>query len=246
VRKSFWVLAFIWIGLLASAQTSTRVSNSRQPKSLEDMIDSVRAMVVQIRVDLDPGSTLPDGIMCPFVSGVCVVRTGFFVNTDGYVVTAYHVAEDMTQTIQALEAKGARGHAAMGLALPNFEKHGMIVAWIFSKFDVKQVAEDKAHDLAILAPADENLFKGAKMLVVHGRGLSDLPRFAPMIARLSSERPRDGQAIFACGFPLGSDALVSTTGVLASAWANENLETARKHGIPDGCVANSRADDLLA
>jgi len=45
------------------------------------------------------------------------------------------------------------------------------------------------------------------------------------------KRPRDGEEIFACGFPFGEPGLVTTSGAIASAWKTDLLIAAKAAGV---------------
>src|ERR1035438_4624937 len=45
------------------------------------------------------------------------------------------------------------------------------------------------------------------------------------------DRRRDGEDVFACGYPLGALELTTTSGHVATSWAQHSLLTAKKYGI---------------
>jgi S1-C subfamily serine protease len=48
------------------------------------------------------------------------------------------------------------------------------------------------------------------------------------------KRPRDGDAVYTCGFPLNAEALTTASGAVATAWGMETLVNAKRHGLQDG------------
>lgn len=55
--------------------------------------------------------------------------------------------------------------------------------------------------------------------------------FYPDVAELETARPPDGESVTAIGFPLGSMALINTSGSIAASFDRRVLETARRNGI---------------
>ena len=201
-------------------------------RNLPDLIDRVRGSVVQIVVGpKDPNAEVPAdlGLQC-FIRKECVIGTGFFVNTDGDVVTASHVASDAAKVIARLASRNLEAIALILAMYPNSEgKSGGQIAWNEAGFQVALQAEDKAHDIAVVSPLRGlNPFDRAKQVFNIGD-----QGFNLKAARLDVGRPRDGEDVFACGFPLGAEALTTTIGHVATSWGKENLHAARESGISE-------------
>ena len=64
-----------------------------------------------------------------------------------------------------------------------------------------------------------------------GSGAAGLPEAKATFVQLSVKRPRDGEEIFACGFPFGEPGLVTTSGAIASAWKTDLLIAAKAAGV---------------
>lgn len=105
---------------------------------LPDLIARVRQSVVRMVVIIeDPDSvTIPADLrmVCPWRRGVCVVGTGFFVNRGGSVVTAYHVASDMSELQIRLTASSIRSGGGIGIGEPNQENERATAIGNFSYF----------------------------------------------------------------------------------------------------------------
>ena len=156
----------------------------------------------------------PKELRRPFISQI--VGTGFFVNSNGYVATANHVAEavkDLTAETMFAEQRGGM----IGLALPNTD-------WSRANFvtlPYEIVYVDEEQDLALLKPAanpfEENV---APRISIGGNEVKLEVASAP----LNSERPEDGVELAISGYPLSEPVLVTSGGWLASAWAMSSVE----------------------
>jgi S1-C subfamily serine protease len=200
---------------------------------LSDVIEIVRPAVVQItytRLDLPPEESARIG--APFESRP--IGTGFLVNRDGFAVTAKHVIDGARE--QQASCRPGRHLVSAGVAYPiteNFRGNFRAIP-----FDV--VAEDAAHDLAVLQLRENPFEAGGPSLIAIG-GEDALP-LAPGILRLVTERPRDGLGVAASGYPLGEPVLVTTAGIVASSWAVD-LEKLRA-GLVDIRLADVYLADL--
>jgi hypothetical protein len=200
------------------------------------MIDRVRESVVGIIVEVDrvnPQSAIPTtpAFRC-FVNGECVVGTGFFVNDKGDVVTASHVADDVKRLLELLQASNIKAYPLLELDTPNVEGEHFKNKLGHLLFDVQVQAEDPAHDIAILSPTKPNLFQTARRPVWEVDG-KKMPANNPSAVTFETNRPRDGDDVFACGYPLGAQDLVTTSGHVATAWASEVPSQARANGLSD-------------
>lgn len=195
-------------------------------KNLSDMIDLVRSSIVRIQVDLEnPRTEIPADLQyrgC-FKSGTCVVGTGFFVNESGDVVTAWHVVNGASAIIQVLQQRGILSACDVGYALPNVEKNGKArIAFNFVTIPYRPLALDRTHDVSILSHAGPNPFQIIPQVFV-GPASKEVPNLKPMVARMYNARPRDGDEVFACGFPMGAESLETTAGRIATVWGEEDL-----------------------
>jgi S1-C subfamily serine protease len=81
--------------------------------------------------------------------------------------------------------------------------------------------EDFAHDVALLSIDPTQM----KIVANHV--------FSVTAVKFDLQRPRDGDGVFTCGFPMNAVALTTTSGAVATTWAVETLYNARHHGLPD-------------
>lgn len=195
--------------------------------ALPFVIDQVRPSVVQIRLELDDGASH-------------VVGTGFFIHSDGYVLTARHVVDGVAAAIST--NPGSRLMA--GLAMPNMS--GQIsIRQGFELTQLDVVERDPRHDLALLR-AKVNPFTSGRPPGVFrtpdgGMGINALYG----LARLDLSRPRDGELIAVSGYPLSNPTLITTSGIIASAWASESMEVAPE-GAPEGFTMPEIVDSYIA
>lgn len=229
-------LAFIFFLIACSA--ICLFAKSPTTKSTADLVDLVRPSVVQVAVELtplDPRSAIPSPLDQCFRGGaICVVGTGFLVNSTGDVVTASHVANGIQgnaqalgvqQIIQMLEANGIHAEPRIAVSIPNVETSHLTVASASQLFPATLVAADAEHDIAVFH-ATVNPFTDMPK-TFGGSGTAGLSQAKARFVHLALKRPRDGEEIFACGFPFGESGLVTTSGAIASAWKSETLSTAK-------------------
>lgn len=129
-----------------------------------------------------------------------VLGSGFLVSTTGHVVTARHVVE------------AARGTLSVNIPYPNTQRSREN----FAVFQAEVQASDREHDVALLRTT-ENPFAGmapALLTASGGKGL----RLSVDVARFERRRPRDGDNVVISGFPLGEAVLITSAGIVASAW----------------------------
>jgi S1-C subfamily serine protease len=221
---------------ITAFQPTPNLTLSKQNAANE--IDIVRPAIVQVSIritDINRPQVLP--VPKPIDDcfrenyGTCVLGTGFFVNADGDVVTACHVANDVQQIIQTLGANGVHAIAIIGVNLPNFESKHLTVSSSTQIFPSTVTAVDPKRDLATFHPAN-NPFTNMRKFV-GGPGAVGYPEAKADFLRLGISRPRDGDEILACGFPFGESGLVTTAGAIASAWKTEVLLTAKAAGLSD-------------
>jgi len=220
---------------MAQAQEKKVQANTM---TLPDAIEHLRPSVVQIVLSLDqpsPSAAVAFGgkhfLNLP-------LGTGFFVNEDGYVVTARHVVKAF-ENIQI----EARKRLFVGMAGPDFENfHGVSMRASFTQLEFNIVDEDARHDL-ILLKLQRNPFKGetGSFMQVGDKKIEWLHK----AAILSPARPRDGEAIAISGYPLSSTVLVTTSGNLASSWSYE-IQDIQVPGAPAWFRQPDVADSYLA
>jgi len=163
---------------------------------IPDAIDVVRPSVVQI--------TLQSG---------AIIGTGFFVSEDGHVVTAKHVVD---------AAAGA--DISVGVAAENIDQRqiaggGTIsIRQSFLRLGSQVVATDASDDLAVLQ-VQPNPFKDHLPVLVATP--DEQIGWPHSVSVPDVARPRDGIDVAVSGYPLASNVLITSAGVVASAWASE-------------------------
>lgn len=244
--RSFAISALSLLCIGTILGNADAIQAQANPK-LADAIDSIRPSVVKVVVKLvrspaNPFPQVPEAFKgCFNDTSVCIVGTGFFVNSNGDVVTAFHVVDGFRaksgayirgtrQVIEALEAAGVHAGIGIGVATPNFEKGGITVLSNTQLYSAELVATDPSHDLALIRPT-ANPFRGMPQLI-GGQALADMPRPTVKDVTFSLSRPRDGEDVFACGYPFSEPGLITTSGILASAWNSEVLLRAEAAGFP--------------
>jgi S1-C subfamily serine protease len=221
--------------------------------SLPEMIEHVRGSIVGIIVELDRRQLqhppVPSSITC-FNEGKCVVGTGFFVNDKADVVTASHVADGVTSLLQQLAASNIAARALLEIDMPNFENKAIGRAQVtmlrgHKLFGFRIQDEDRAHDIAILSPTMPNLFEQARRPVISAETTEKTtehePTNSPSAVTFDITRPREGEDVFACGYPLGAADVTTTSGHLATVWESEVPRHARELGL-SGSVDVYRLD----
>lgn len=230
-------LAGVMFGQTVRGKIPTR-AQEQTSESLPDLINLIRPSVVQIVIrTLRP---VPPGIKFPCFEGhrtLCIAGTGFFVNADGYVVTAAHVVDGgktehpgIKQALEALQHQGISAKVQIGVAAPNIEQNNVTIAATVVYFDAEVVAQDPADDLSVVKSTSVNRLTQMPQTFA-GPGAAGWPQTTAQVARLSKTRPTDGEKIFACGYPLSSMALVSTDGKISSAWNSLVLIRAKAEGM---------------
>ena len=204
-------------------------------KNTTHLIELVRPAVVQVIVriaDGRPPIPLPvrrEVQECFGASEVlCVVGTGFFITDTGDVITASHVAAAVQQIIQVLGTNGIHAEATIGVSMPNVETKNLTIASGTIGFPATLIATDAEHDIAAFRPTTNPFTNMRKTF--SGSGASGFPQTKAAFVHLAASRPRDGEEIFACGFPFSEPGLVTTSGAVASAWKSEILTTAKAAG----------------
>lgn len=171
-----------------------------------------------------------------------MVGTGFFVNDRWDIVTALHVSANTKKLLTDLANNHVPGARAwVEVQFPNVDlqdrSKGRIVM-SGNSFSLPFVAsaedEDKIHDLAILSVKPEDIKRVTSRRLINIGKIPD-SQFQVHVssARLDNVRPKDGEDVFACGYPLGAASLVTTSGKIGSAWNSENLLIAHENGTQE-------------
>jgi S1-C subfamily serine protease len=171
--------------VLAPSTTPAAAAIPRPPDTLADAIDDIRATVVQVRVMFSDGSQS--------------TGTGFWVNSDGVVVTANHVVSEPGKNVSTI---------GIYTRIPTTSKGRVIFAQNFAATDGKVLARDERHDIALLKASLNpfpNGFRNASF------GLAPVKE-----VKFDTRSVRDGEPIFISGFPLSFLVLITTSGNIAS------------------------------
>ena len=230
-------ISILRLSCVAIVLSNAHAIKAQTDATLVDLIDGIRPSVVQVAIRIKtrvmPDTGLPQAFRdCFHGTSYCIAGTGIFVNSDGDTVTALHVADGfrskdgvdhpgVKQVIEALEAAGIHAETVIGVATPNVDNGKVIIEASTNYFPATLIATDPAHDLALIRPS-VNPFKDFPR-TFSGPGSAGLPQGMAKSVTFSVTRPRDGEAIFACGYPFGEHGLVTTSGTLASAWNSKVL-----------------------
>jgi hypothetical protein len=144
----------------------------------------------------------------PFIKAV--IGTGFFVNSEGYVITANHVINQGQQLLQQIQA-GTK-QVLIGIALQTTEQF----RGTFSLVEFDLIDRDVRHDLVLLK-LKKNPFTQQVRSGVNIAG-NELPLLYGT-PTLNTERPQNGMKIGISGYPLNEMVLVTNSGTVASSWA---------------------------
>jgi len=187
-----------------------------------------------------------------WVAAFCnTIGTGFFVNPNGDVVTAFHVVDGFRgkdgtdhpgarQFIEDLTAAGINAKIFVSVSLPNIDekalgKHNELkitMGGVSADFEVDVMSTDPAHDLALIRPHNNPFTHMPKLFEFPGSKSEDLPQAKAKFVTFSAKRPRDAEDIFACGYAFGEPSQITTSGTLASGWNSEVLLRAEAAGFP--------------
>jgi putative serine protease PepD len=153
------------------------------------MVDQIRNEVVRVEVTFSNGKS---------------TGTGFFINTDGMVVTARHVVYPPGISEPAKKI-------IIQLRMPTIESKTINVLASWFDYPSTVIADDTAHDLVVLKP-QSNPFP-AIHFIASPKGNVDIK---PVVSRFDAHRLRDGETVFTSGYPLDLPILITTSGALAS------------------------------
>jgi S1-C subfamily serine protease len=165
---------------------------------LPDVIDQIRRSSVQIQFPTPSGAR-------PRILG-----SGFCVVDGRHVVTARHVLANGSRHIGAA--------ISVGLPLPDFSLSRDFTRSNFLPWDAICVGISEDDDLALLE------LQGKLPIKARWRDEEQDPRLWPLT--LSEEEVRDGERVAISGYPLAHPTMVTTTGIIASAWSTDPAETA--------------------
>lgn len=194
---------------------------------LVDAIERVRPSIVQVLV-VEPE---PERVRA-------VVGTAFLLHSDGFALTAKHVS-----IAAAKQTSKTNGRIMVGLAIPDLSGP-ITIRGSFELVGAEVVEEDPRHDLALLR-LDPNPFASGKPSGVSvdpqgGMAVNAMYGLAP----LSLQTVRDGESVAVSGYPLGTPALVTTHGIVASA-TEVDSKLVTPEGAPEGFVVPDFHDSYL-
>ena len=134
-----------------------------------------------------------------------VYGTGFLVTERGLLVTALHVLRNAQRDEPAEELRAGFTSANSAVARPGIVSVGL-----------EAIAEDEAHDLAVLQLT-------RNVLISTPRPPSPSGNVTPCrVVTLDPIRPPDGTPVAVSGYAVGNAAVVTTMGCISTAWHRGN------------------------
>lgn len=147
-----------------------------------------------------------------------ILGTGFFVNIDGYVITALHVIEKGLQLVREIDA-GIKD-LYVGIGYQNIEN----LRGNFSSVNFEIIDRDENHDICLLR-VRRNPFKGEvipkfsiRITDQQGRVLERETSLLFGVPNINPNRPEDGSALGISGYPFQEPVLITNAGHVASSW----------------------------
>jgi S1-C subfamily serine protease len=232
------VIRFALQALICAQLIGASSFSAPAQQALPDLIDGVKWSVVRIELQVDkptnpkPGEEIPADIQQMLDgSGSLVEGTGLVFNGDADILTAAHVASAIQDTQKALWQRGIASQLYVGFVEPNINSTSFQVRDDVLSSGANIILIDASRDLAIL---HSQINPVADQFGTINRSGSE--RFVTVVKtkplKFASSAARDGESVFACGYPANSFNLITTSGNIASASAFETLMSATVAGIP--------------
>lgn len=142
-----------------------------------------------------------------------IVGTGFFINEEGFVLTAGHVA-DVYKAVEA--SPGLRKQVWVGIPFPDPRDYGVQGIAVFESFRHIRFsvhARDRVNDVAILK-LEKNPFKDPGPAIVK---MGDKEIRAPInFARVRTQSVVEGEPVGFSGYPLTRNTLITQQGIVSA------------------------------
>jgi S1-C subfamily serine protease len=222
------------------AGVTTNTSIPSKPLTLPQAISQIRQSVVQISVVIDQFPPNPQSFAGR--PQTRVLGSGFLVSDD-YFITAKHVID----AFQSLPVPDGNGRKRIGVGVAGLNTSN--VRGTFGVYEVEIVDQDSVHDLVLLHKLSYKfMFQTLAVAIITPSkgGPQQIPEYQPLKpARLSVDRPEEGDAIATSGYPLNNAVLITTSGTVASSWDFYESEF-HPPGAPPSFIAFNIEDRYLA
>ncbi len=200
-------------------------------KPLPDLVDGVKWSVVRVELMLtnpeDAKSSNMPAELRQFLEGggALAEGTGVIIDDDADILTAGHVASSIVELNHMLYAKGIYTDLMVGFAQPSLDLPFKVRDDVQS-YSAKITFIDSPHDVAILRSSVNPIKdRAGTIFAAGGKRLITVNKARSLT--LALKKPRDGESVFACGFPANSPNLITTSGIIASAAATGSLLSAK-------------------